>query len=78
MLKTIKISEHNYEWLCSVAGKLQKEAGKRISIDQALQHLHKDTGIEQLAGAWKMTDAEEQEMWRELKRGWKQWDKKYA
>jgi len=38
-LKTIKISEENYRWLLQLAGELQKNYGRSISVDKALSEL---------------------------------------
>jgi len=39
--KTIKISGDNYHWLVGIAGELQREEGKPVSIDSALTSLRK-------------------------------------
>lgn len=75
-MKTIKISEENYTWLVSMAGKLQKETGHSVSIDSALKTLKErptSQNIMNLAGSWKMTDKEVKEMKNSLRKGWKKW-----
>ena len=73
--KTIKISKKNYEWLCEEAGKLQSEMKKQISLDEALNQIHKKMTIKfsDLAGLWKMTDKEVETFTEDLKKGWKRW-----
>lgn len=67
-LKAIKISEENYKWLVSYAGKLQEKTGEPVSIDRALSHLRPQK-LSQYAGMWKeYNDKKLKEM---LKRGWK-------
>ncbi len=73
--KTIKISEENYEWLCELAGDLQKTEKRTISIDKALSKLYKKLrgDISDMAGAWKMDDKEAEEFKSSLKQNWKKW-----
>ena len=78
MLKTVKISEESYRWLCSIAGELQRELGRNISIDAAIQHLQKGEGIANLAGAWQMNDSEVQAAKQDLRKGWKRWNGRSA
>lgn len=73
--KPIKVSEDNYRWLVEVAGDLQKQTGKQASIDDAISFV-RGGDILKLAGSWKMTDHEEREMYTDLKRGWKKWEKR--
>ena len=65
--KTIKISEEKYIWLLNIMAQLQKERGKRITFDDALDNVIKEknekkTDIMELAGAWKMSDEEAEEL----------------
>lgn len=71
--KTIKVSETNYRNICEYAGTLQQEWGEPVSLDKALSHLFRKGKISDLAGRWKMTDKEETEMMKSLRRGWKSW-----
>ena len=74
MTKAIKISEENYVWLSKVAGNLQMEKGKHVSIDEAISHLKGKRGsILDLAGTWDMSDKEAQDLKRTLREGWKSW-----
>jgi len=76
--KAIKISEENYKWLCREAGELQKESGEIISIDKFISKLKHRKSLSDLAGSWKISDKDTDEIMKELKRGWKKWDKQYA
>jgi len=65
--KTIKISEANYRLLLAIAAELQKERGKKISFDDALDDMIKEKiedkrDIMELAGSWKMSDEEAKEL----------------
>ncbi len=71
--KTVKISETNYRWLCTYAGELQKELGEPVSIDKAITFLHKNGRIHDLAGSWKLSDKEAEDMMKHLKKGWSTW-----
>jgi len=74
MTKAIKISEENYEWLHKLAGSLQAEKGLRVSIDDAITNLKKGKkSILDLAGSWKMSDKEANELKRSLRKGWASW-----
>lgn len=76
--KTVKISEENYKKIRQFAGELQKETGSAISVDKALTFLLKKTSIKDLAGGWKMSDKEADELMESLKKGWSHWKKKYV
>ncbi len=71
-LKTIKISEENYEWLVKFSGEMQSELGRSISIDKAIKMLQKNR-LSTLAGSWKMDVSEVEKMKRGLNKGWKKW-----
>ena len=65
--KTIKISEVNYKLLLAIAAELQKERGKKISFDDALDDMIKEKvedkkDIMELAGSWKMSDEEAKDL----------------
>ena len=68
--KPIKISEPNYEWLCKIAGKMQTEQKKIVSIDEALTQLRRSKPMSELAGSWKMSDKEAGELLAGIKKGW--------
>ena len=79
MYKTIKISEEKYRWLLNIMAELQKERGKRISFDDALDNVIKEknerkTDIMELAGAWSYISNKE---WRKnrssLDKMWRKW-----
>ncbi len=73
--KTIKISEENYRWLLGLASELQKERGKLVSFDEAIEELKEDKkgDIMELAGRWKMSDKEAKEFMKGIRKGWKRW-----
>lgn len=71
-IKSIKISESNYKWLVGLAAEFQKEIGKPISIDGALNRLHKGK-LSELANSWKMSDEEAETTFKSLTKGWKKW-----
>jgi len=76
--KTVKISETNYREICTYAGELQREIGTPVSIDKALTFLFRKSKLSDLAGAWKMSDKETEEMMKTLRRGWSDWKTKFA
>ncbi len=75
--KAVKLSEENYMWLCEVAGAAQAEEKRMVSIDDAVTAVRKRLGgkLSDLAGSWKMSDKEADELMRGLRRGWKKWTK---
>ncbi|MBS3134212.1 hypothetical protein J4214_03195 [Candidatus Woesearchaeota archaeon] len=77
-MKTVKMSKENYEWLCKIAGKMQMEEERNISIDEALSKLRKKGNILDLAGSWEMSDEEAEKFLKDTRKGWTMWKKKYA
>jgi predicted CopG family antitoxin len=77
--KTIKISEENYRWLLKIASDLQKEHGKVVTFDSAINSLKKgnikkNKNIMDFAGIWEdMTDKEAEKIKKDLKNGWGKW-----
>lgn len=71
-LKTIKISEENYQWLVGLSSEFQKELRHPVSLDKALKMLHKGK-ISELAGSWKMSDKEAEAFSKKIEGGWKKW-----
>ncbi len=76
--KAIKISEENYEWLAELAGEIQIETGEPISLDKALSYVRRQRGLSNLAGKSKMTNKEVKKLFKDLDKGWKKWNKRYA
>ncbi len=68
--KTIKISEENYRWLLNVAAELQKQQGRIITFDNALNELRrrkmKRRNLSDLAGKWKMNEKEADKLLEEI------------
>lgn len=71
-LKAIKISEENYVWLVGLSSEFQKELGRPVSLDGALRLIHRGKLIE-LAGAWKMSQAEADAFSKRTRQGLKKW-----
>lgn len=78
MSMSIKISEENYKWLCSLSGKLRNTLHRPVSVNDAISFLHKKRKISDLAGTWKMSDREMEKFIGDLKKGWKKWKIKSA
>lgn len=78
MAISVKISEENYRMLCSLSGRLQEKFGKPVSINEAISYLEKGGKLSDLAGSWKISEREVNEMNQSLKRGWKKWAKESA
>jgi len=71
--KTIKISSATYRDICEYAGELQKELGEPVSLDKALTSLFHKRKLGDLAGSWKMSEKDAEEMKRTIKKGWSTW-----
>lgn len=76
--KTVKISEANYRALCEYAGELQRDLGEVVSVDRALTFVLYRSKLSDLAGSWKMSDKESDEIMKDIKKGWKNWKIKSA
>lgn len=74
-VKTVKISKETYSRLCEVAGELQIELKRPVSLDEALEYLLKGKKMRasDFAGAWRMSDQEEAEILKNLKEAWSRW-----
>ena len=71
--KTVKISTENYRRINEIAGELQKQTGKPISVDRTLTYILHMPKISDLAGMWKMSDKEAEEIFSSLRKSWKTW-----
>ena len=78
MLKSIKIRKENYEWLATLAGKLQMQRGRPISIDETLSWLQRKGKLSDFAGCWKMSDKESDQLLKNIRDEWKKWKIGYA
>lgn len=70
--KSIKLSEETYRKLVELAGKLQAELKRPVSIEEAIKYLMKRR-ISDLAGSWEMSDEEVKEIKESLRKGWRAW-----
>ena len=70
--KSIKIKEETYRQLVAIAGKLQAELKKPVSVEDAIRYLMKRR-ISDLAGSWEVEKEEAEEIKKEIKRKWKSW-----
>ena len=69
--KSIKVSEETYKRLVELAGKLQAELKRQVSIEDAIRYLM-GRKISDLAGSWDVSDEEVREIKDSLRRGaWK-------
>ncbi len=70
--KSIKLSEDVYKKLVELAGKLQVELKKPVSIEDAIRYLLRKR-ISDLAGSWDISEEEVEEIKTSLEKGWKNW-----
>lgn len=73
MARTIKISDENYHTLAELAGKLQIALKKPVSVDEALSQLLGKEDIMNLAGSWKLSDDEAENLKEEIEKLWSKW-----
>ena len=75
--KSIKVSKETYAELSEIAGELQLKLKRPVSIEEAIKQLTKrrkrGTKISDLAGSWKMTDKEAEEIKSSIGEAWKNW-----
>ena len=70
--KSIRVSEETYRKLVELAGRLQAELKRPVSVEDAIRYLLKRK-ISDLAGSWEISDEEVKEIKESLKMGWKAW-----
>ena len=81
MAKSIRISEKTYMRLCELAGKLQADLKRPVSIDEAIGFLmetQKPPKITNLAGTLELSDEEVLRIKRDLRKLWQRWGPKSA
>ena len=69
------MDEETYRRLTVHAGKLQRDKGKPVSINEALKDLTEGTSnkISDLAGTWDISEEEYARIRDSLKEGWEKW-----
>ena len=76
-VKTIKVSPRVYAELNAFTGLLSERLKRRVSIDDALEdllsHARRRNKPSDFAGAWVMSDEEEEEIKESLKELWGTW-----
>ena len=78
MSSSIRISKKTHEKLVELAGILQANLKRTVSIDEAINFLLEKKSIPgkitELSGSWDITDEELEEILNSLKKGWKTWN----
>jgi predicted CopG family antitoxin len=76
-LKAIKISKETYAELSAIAGELQIELKRPVSIEEAMKHLikrrKKGVKISDLAGSWNISDKEVKGIKESISQAWEEW-----
>ncbi len=70
--KSIKLSEETYRKLVELAGRLQFELKRPVSIEEAIKYLMRRR-ISDLAGSWEVSDEEVKEIKESLRKRWRAW-----
>ena len=77
MSKTVRVDDETYRKLSEYAGELQSKLKRPVSINEAIRYLTREipvnNRISDLAGTWKTTDEEIEEIMTDLRRGWENW-----
>jgi len=77
MSKTVRVDDATYRKLSEYAGELQSKLKRPVSINEAIRYLTREipvnNRISDLAGTWKTTDEEIEEIMTDLRRGWENW-----
>jgi hypothetical protein len=75
--KSIKVSKETYAELSEIAGELQLKLKRPVSIEEAIKQLtkrrKKGVKISDLAGSWKISDQEADEIKGSIDAAWKNW-----
>ena len=75
--KSIKVSKETYAELSEIAGELQIKLKRPVSIEEAIKQLtkrhKKGVKISDLAGSWKISDEEAEEIKASIDAAWKKW-----
>jgi len=75
--KSIKVGKETYAELSEIAGELQLKLKRPVSIDEAIKHLtkrrKKGVKISDLAGSWKISDKEAEEIKTSIDAAWEKW-----
>jgi len=77
MAKTIRVDEETYKRLMEQAGKLQALLRRSVSLDETIKYLteglRKQNKISDLAGSWRVSEAELREIRKGFAEGWEKW-----
>lgn len=74
-MASIRVNDELYRELNKVAGELRVELGRPVPLEEVLARLLEARRLKlgDLAGAWKMSDREAEEILRGLKGFWSNW-----
>ena len=76
-LKAIKVSKETYAELSAIAGELQIQLKRPVSIEEAMKHLIKQRKkgykISDMAGSWELTEKEAKELKASINKAWENW-----
>ncbi len=60
MYKTVRVREDTYRRLNELAARLRERLGRPVSMDEVIRRLLLSKRPSELAGAWKMSEEEEE------------------
>jgi len=77
MARTIRVDEETYKRLMEQAGRLQAFLRRSVSLDETIRYmtegLRAQNRISDLAGSWKVSDEEVEDIRKGLAEGWEKW-----
>jgi len=73
-MATVKVDQDTYEELNRIAGELRTARGRPIAIDEVIKDLLMRRRPSDFVGSWKMSDAEEAEIFGALQKLWSKWN----
>jgi predicted CopG family antitoxin len=73
-MATVKVDEKTYAELNRIAGEMRASRGRPVPIDEVIRELLNKRKASEYIGSWKMSDAEEERVFGELREEWKKWE----
>ena len=75
--KVIKVSKENYDWLLSIAAKIQHTEKKTATFDDAINSIRRQR-VSDLAGSWNISAKEADKLKKDIRAGWSSWNSRFA
>jgi predicted CopG family antitoxin len=73
LMATVKVDENTYVELNRIAGELRAARGRPVSMEEVIKDLLKRRRPSEFIGSWKMSDEEEEAIFKGLRSAWAKW-----